>query len=46
MLWGLDISEILATGLLERSTIYDPAFAAGYVEQEQRVRKCAQSLLV
>jgi hypothetical protein len=26
MLWRLDILEILATSLLERSTIYDPAF--------------------
>ena len=31
MLWVLDISEIFATSLLERSTIYDPAFAAKYV---------------
>ena len=31
MLWVLDISEIFTTSLLERSTIYDPAFAARYV---------------
>jgi hypothetical protein len=45
MLWGLDISEILGTSLLERSTIYDPAFATGYVRQD-RVEKCVESLLV
>jgi hypothetical protein len=45
MLWGLDVSEILTASLLERSTIYDPAFATGSVRQDKRLRD-ARSLLV
>jgi hypothetical protein len=45
MLWGLDISEVLAASLFERSTIYDPAFATMCVKQVKGSRSAHRTYL-
>jgi hypothetical protein len=45
MLWGVDILEILAASLFERSTVYDPSFATMYVQQGKSIGNAQRAYL-